>query len=151
MPTNPKTTFYPINSDAGAFTVIRLTTFAKYVEICEDPNYNEGEQQGLQYNILDPFALSSNITRNAQPAPPDYGIVLAFGAAGTTLPPGAFQAQLTFGDIHNVHSGTEMPLGNPGSAGNVDNPGGVATLGTPLVQLRTNSANAGGVVVREWA
>ena len=152
MQTNPKTTFYPINSNAGVFTVIRLTTFAKYIEISEDPNYNAGQQQGLQYNSLDPFAVSSNITLNAQPTPPAYGIVLGFGGATITLiPPASFQPSLIFGDAHNIHSATEMPLGNPGSAGNVDSPGGTVTLGTPLVQIRTNSANAGGIIVKEWA
>lgn len=157
--TNPKYTTYALNSSTGAFTVIRLTTFAKYVEIFEDPNVNGGVQQGLQYNNLDPFALSSNITLNSQPPAPDFGIVLAFGAppgqgtAGTT-PPGAFQPQLTFGDEHNVHSGKEAPLGNPGSGGAPSTPGipnGAPSLGTPIVQLRSNSATATQVVVREWA
>lgn len=140
--TNPKRTFYAINSDAGAFTVIRLTSWAKYVEITEDPNYNAGAQQGLQYNALDPFALSTNITANAEPAPPAFAIALA-APVGTP--------QITFGDKHNVHSGTSAPLGNPGSAGNTDSPGTeVPTLGTPLAQVRTNSATAGGIVVVEY-
>jgi hypothetical protein len=145
--TNPKYTSYAINSNAGAFTVIRLTTFAKYVEIYEDPNANAGVQQGLQFNNLSPFAQSSNITENCQPPAPDFGIVLAV----TNPPPGAFQPQLTFGDMHNIHSGTEAPLGNPGSAGFPSNPNAPASLGTPLVQLRSNSGTATAVVVREWA
>lgn len=145
--TNPKYTTYALNASGGAFTVIRLTTFAKYVEITEDPNANAGVQQGLQFNMLSPFAQSGNITHDAQPAPPDYGIVLAVADP----PPATVQPQLAIGDKHNIHSGTQAPLGNPGSAGNVDNPGGVATLGTPLVQLRSNGADATVVVVKEWA
>lgn len=152
--TNPKSTYYPIQASTGAFTVIRLSTWAKYIEITEDPTQNAGLQQGLQYNNLDPSAVSSNITANAQPpvsGNPGYGVVLAFGATTNLIPPGAFQPSLVYGDIHNVHSTTEMPLGNPGSAGNVDSPGGTVTLGTPLVQLRTNSANPTNVIVKEWA
>ena len=150
--TNPKRTWYPVAATGGLFTVIRLTTFAKFVEIIEDPAMNLGVAQGLQYNALDPFALSSNITLNSEPTAPTVGL-----AAGNFAPSPAVAGtsvsfpQLTFGDKHNIHSGTEAPLGNPGSAGNVDSPGGTATLGTPIVQLLSATATATGVIVSEWS
>lgn len=136
---NPKRTKVAINNNAGAWTVIRLTTWAKYVAIYEDLTQNAGATQGLQYNLLDPFALSGNITQNAEPAPPDY-----FVSDKNASP------EIEVGDARYIHSPTTMPLGNPGSGGNVDNPGGVATLGTPVLQLRTNSANPTNAIVEEW-
>jgi len=150
--TNPKRTWYPINGSAGLFTVIRLTTFAKFVDIIEDPGVEAGIAQGLQYNALDPFARSSNITANAQPTPPAVGIAPGNYAPYPAVSGTSVSApQLTFGDKHNIHSGTEAPLGNPGSAGNVDSPGGTATLGTPLVQLLSATTQATGVIVSEWS
>lgn len=139
MQTNPKVTKYAINNNAGAFTVIRLTTFAKAVEIDEDLSQNGAVKQGLQYNLLDPFANSGNITAGAEPTPPDYLL------SDKTESP-----EIVIGDLRYVHSATTMPLGNPGSGGNVDSPGGVPTLGTPIVQLRTDSASPTNVVVKEW-
>jgi hypothetical protein len=144
--TNPKRTWYPLNGNGGAFTVIRLTTWAKYVEIAEDPAQNAGVGQGLQGNYLDPFAQSGNITAGMSPAGAG-GAVFAVNAALA----GGLEPPLNFGDKHNIHSGTEAPLGNPGSAGNVDNPGGQATLGTPLIQLRSNTATPTGIIVSEYA
>lgn len=136
---NPKVTLVAINNDAGAFTVIRLTTWAKYLTIDEDKTQNGGLLQGLQYNLLDPFAQSTDITAGAVPTPPDY--LLDNGSA----------PQIAVGDSRYVNSMTTAPLGNPGSAGNVDSPGGTATLGTPILQVRTASANATKVIVREYA
>ena len=143
---NPKRTWYDLNNNAGGFTVIRLTTWAKYVEIAEDPAKNAGVGQGLQGNYLDPFAVSTNIERGMSPAA-EGGAVFAVNAALA----GGLEPPLTFGDKHNIHSGTEMPLGNPGSAGNVDNPGGQPTLGTPLIQLRSNTGTPTGIIVSEYA
>lgn len=137
---NPKVSVVPINNDAGAFTVIRLTTWAKFVEFLEDPSQNAGAQQGLQYNLLDPFAISSNITANAEPTPPAY-LVAPAQTAGVV--------ELELGDKYHVQSKSTKPLGAPGSDGNVDVPGGQVTLGTPLIQVRTNSANATNLIVRE--
>lgn len=135
---NPKRTLYAINNDAGAFTVIRLTTWAKFVAIDEDPTQNAGAKQGLQYYLLDPFAQSSNITANAE------------GPFVTPDTP-AGQPELTIGDPHHVNDKATAPLGGPGSDGNIDVPGGVVTLGTPIVQLRTNTADGTNVIVTEYA
>jgi hypothetical protein len=128
---NPKRTRYVVPGSAGVPLVIRLTCWAKYVDITEDPTANAGLLQGLQGYALDAFALSSNILLNSE-----------------ALPAGV--SEYEFGDKHNIHSGTSAPLGNPGSAGNVDNPGGVATLGTPLAQLLSNTATATAVWVTEY-
>lgn len=135
---NPKRTSYPINNNAGAYTTIRLTTWAKYIEFDEDPGQNAGAKQGLEYYALDPFAQSSNILAGA--AGP---LVTPITAAGTP--------ELTFGDKFHVNDLTLAPLGNPGSGGNVDVPGGVATLGTPMISVRTNSASATNLIVSEYA
>lgn len=135
---NPKRTLVAINNNAGAFTTIRLTVWAKYVEVDEDLSQNAGAKQGLQYYELDPFAQSSAILTGAQ------GPFVA-GATPIGTP------EVTLGDKHNVHSGTALPMGNPGSAGNIEVPGGQATLGTPILALRTNSANPTNVIVTEYA
>lgn len=140
---NPKRTLYAINNDAGAFTVIRLTTWAKYLAIYEDASQNAGAAQGLQYRALDPFAQSADIDENSQPAAPNY-----FIAPASTDPS---KPEVEFGDKFWRNGETTAPLGNPGSDGNVDSPGGQVTLGTPIVEIRTNSANATNVIVEEWA
>ena len=141
---NPKITYVALNNNAGVFTVIRLSTFAKYVEIVEDPGVNAGVGQGLQGNILDPFAQSANITAGMVPAAAGAGVWPAPVAADGWAP------QITFGARHALGDWPGLPIGNPGSAGNVDNPGGTPTLGTPLCQLRSNTATATQVIVREW-
>ena len=144
--TNPKRTLYAINNDAGAFTTIRLSTFAIYVEVIEDQSQNGGQQQGLQYYALDPFAQSANILANAEgPFVAPAGGPGGAQADGTPVIP-----QIKFGDQHQIHSVSAQPLGAPGSAGNVDVPGGVITLGTPLLAVRTNSGNATNVLVTEY-
>lgn len=133
---NPKRTSYAINNNAGAFVVIRLTTWAKYVEVDEDLSQNAGARQGLQYYALDPFAQSSAIDTNEE---------------GPFVTDKAQVPELTFGDKHHINDGVNTPLGNPGSAGNVDVPGGQPTLGTPLFKVRTNSANPTNIIVTEYA
>ncbi len=135
---NPSRRLVAINNDAGAFTVIRLTTWAKYVEIDEDPTQNAGAKQGLQYNALDPFVQSAEIVN-----PPAAYLVTPVTPVGTP--------ELTFGDKIHINDLTFAPLGNPGSGGDPVGPGAGASLGTPLVQLRTNSANATNVIVTEYA
>lgn len=129
---NPLRRRVVINANNGQPVVIRLTTWAKYVEIEEDPSANAGILQGLQGFALDPMAQSSNITANDEPL-----------ESGKSL--------YTFGDPYHQNSKSTAPLGNPGSGGNIDVPGGVPTLGTPLAQLLSNTANATAVWIREWA
>lgn len=143
---NPKRTFIALNNNAGAFTVIRLTTFAKYVSIKEDPSYNAGVGQGVQGNYLSPFANSANIELGMNPAAPGGAVFLANDAI-----PGGLEPPCEFGSKHSLSGFTGMPLGNPGSAGNTDSPGTtVPTLGTPLIQLRSNTATATGIIVEEY-
>ena len=125
--TNPKRTLYPINNSAGAYTTIRLTTWPMYVSIDEDPTQNAGVKQGLQYYALSPFAQSSNILADAEGP---------FVAPITDLG----KPEIEFGDKHQVHSVSAQGLGGPGSAGNIDVPGGQVTLGTPLIAVRSAGA-----------
>lgn len=134
---NPKRTVYAINNNAGAFTTIRLTTWAIYVEIDEDPTQNAGVKQGLQYNPLDPFVQSSEIVD-----PPAAYLVTPVSPLG--------EPELTFGDKYHVKDLTFGPLGSPGSGGDPVGPGAGPSLGTPLVQLRTNSASPTNVIVTEY-
>jgi hypothetical protein len=135
---NPKRTVVAINGDAGNFVTIRLTTWAKYVEVDEDPSVNGAVKQGLQYNPLDPFVQSSQI----QNVPAAF-LETPVTPAGTP--------ELTFGDRYHVNDGHTAPLGNPGSGGDPVGPGAGPALGTPLVQLRSNSATATQVIVTEYA
>jgi hypothetical protein len=145
---NPKRTFTALNNNAGAFTVIRLTTWAKYVRIKEDPAYQSGDPaagQGLQGNYLDPFAQSANITKGMTPAVAGDAVFVANASIE-----GGVEPVIEFGSRHALSDGKGMPLGNPGSDGNIDVPGGQVTLGTPLIQLRSNSANATGIIIEEY-
>lgn len=130
---NPARRRVVINGSGGAAVVIRLTTWAKYLEIEEDPSANAGVAQGLQGYALDPFAPSTNITLNAEPLE-------------------AGKSYYQFGDQYHDQSKTSMPLGNPGSAGNTDVPGDQRVfLGTPIAELLSNTVNATAVWIREWA
>lgn len=129
---NPLRRRVVINGSGGAAVVIRLTTWAKYVEIEEDATANAGILQGLNGFALDPFAQSSSILTNAEPL--EQGVSV-----------------YTFGDKHHVNDTATAPLGNPGSAGNVDLPGGAATLGTPLASLNSNTVTGTAVWIREYA
>lgn len=142
---NPKRTFIALNNNAGAFTVIRLSTWAKYVSIKNDPAYNGGVCQGAQGNYLDPFAVSTNITAGMNPAAAGGAVFAANDAI-----PGDFDPPIEFGSKHALSDFHGMPLGNPGSGGNTDIPGGSPTLGTPLIQLRSNSVSPCGVIVEEY-
>lgn len=144
-PVNPKRTFIALNNNAGQMTVIRLSTWAKYVSIKEDPAYNAGVGQGVQGNYLDPFANSANITAGMNPAAPGGAVFQVNNSI-----PGGLEPPCEFGSKHALADGYGQPLGNPGSGGNVDNPGGVPTLGTPLIQLRSNTATATGIIVEEY-
>lgn len=133
---NPKRRIVAVNNNAGAFTTIRLTTFAMYLAVDEDPTQNAGVKQGLQYYLLDPFALSGDILNNAEGP-----FVSPVTAAG--------EPEIEVGDPRYINAQTTAPLGNPGSDGNIDSPGGVATLGTPILAVRTNSASPTNLIVTE--
>ena len=131
--TNPKRTQYSLNGSGGALTTIRLTTSPAYVNIYEDPTANAGLLQGLQGYALSPFANTASILTDSEVLP-------------------AAVSQYEFGDKHNIHSGGGLaPLGNAGSAGNIDTPGGLSPfLGTPLVALKSNSASTTKIWVEEY-
>lgn len=130
---NPLRRRVVINGSGGAAVIIRLTTWAKYLEIEEDPNANAGILQGLNGLALDPFAVSTSIGTNSEPL--EQG-----------------KSYYEFGDKYHDQSKSTMPLGNPGSGGNTDVPGDPrAFLGTPIASLNSNTATATAVWIREWA
>lgn len=135
MGLNPKRQFVALNGSAGALTVIRLSCMAYYVEIVEDPAVNAGVAQGLQGNYMDPFDGSLS------------------PAAGTTswLPPTLPNTpQITLGNQHHYPGQGGEILGNGGSGGQLDTPGGSVRLGTPIVTLKSKTATATQVIVSEW-
>lgn len=123
---NPKVTKIAINAAGGAMTKILGTQMASKVDIIEDPAFNAGVQQGLTGNRLDP---SANM---AAPVVGPLEVWLPNGTGGM----GESYEPITFGGPDGrVHGGLGLYVG---------------VQGWPYAQLTTNSANAGGVLLREW-
>jgi hypothetical protein len=137
--TNPRVRSYPINAKGGLMTNIPLTMGCSKVTVIEDPAYNNGAAQGLQGYYID--------TQPPQPAIP----IEPGGAA----PPQA-DPQYLFTWLPNTAGQTGRayePIMFGGSeAGRVHGAFGntVGAQGTVILQLTTNSANPGGVLVEEW-
>lgn len=135
---NPRITLVAINGSGGAETIIRLTGFTIYMEIEEDPSYNAGTAQGLQGHYLDP--ANSTV---ANPAANQVWLANTDGQEGVAFQP------IKFGEKRRGHSHA-TPLGHGGSNGKPFSPGLPPALGTPMVSLKSNSATATGVIVKEW-
>lgn len=129
MQTNPKITNIAINNNAGGFTLISGTKMSSKVMVMEDPALNAGVAQGLQGYYMDPNS-NGNPQRDKGGNNAPVQQTWLPNSAGQTGP--AYEP-ITFED--RVHGG----LGLYTSAD-----------GTPLLQLRTNSATAGGVILAEW-
>jgi hypothetical protein len=128
MQTNPKVTNIAINAKGGAMTLIAGTIPASKVLVQEDPAYNAGVQQGLTGYILDPTSDPS------APTPTPAGIqVWLPNSAGQQGP--AFEPIVFGGTDGRVHGGEGGYTGGEG---------------TPYLNLTTNSATAGGVLLVEW-
>lgn len=148
MPTtNPKRTFVALNGNGGAFTTIRLSTFAKYVRIVDDKSQNGGVTQGVEGNYIDPFASTAQIAAGEGLTPAAAGGAVFIADDSVE---GSFQPAITFGSKHALSDWKGMPLGNPGSDGAPAVPGGQPSLGTPLIQLRSYTATPCGVIVEEY-
>jgi hypothetical protein len=155
---NPVIRFITLNGDAGLMTVIRCSITCGYMEIEEDlgsapgggANPNGGVYQGLQGNYLDPFTAAPNPALGEE----------------VWLPPSATDPRgdypISIGDPRHEHGAQNKPIGNGGSGTYTDTrspvpqtcpagPGAqAASLGTPVIQLRSNTATATQVRVKEW-
>ena len=143
----PTVRLIPLNGSAGAFTVIRCSIVCGYMEIEED---SAVPAQGLQGNFLDPFTAAPN---------PAVGVEVWL-PSGANYPKGDYP--IAIGDPRHNVAGRMLPIGNGGSGGYVDTrspvpqtvpagPGALnPSLGTPVMQLRSNTATPTQVRVREW-
>lgn len=155
---NPVVRFIALNNDAGLMTVIRCSITCGYMEIEEDlgspggANPNGGVYQGLQGNYLDPFTAAPN---------PAVGVEV-WEPPSATDPRGDYP--ISIGDPRHEHGAQNKPIGNGGSGTYTDTRsqvpqvcpagsgsiGGAPSLGTPVIQLRSNSGTATVVKIKEW-
>lgn len=129
MNSNPKVTSIPINAKGGALTNIVLTILASKVVVMEDPSLNDGAMQGLTGFYIDTQPPQSPVT--PQPAGQQVWLPNTQGQSGR-----AYQPIIFGGADGRVH----------GELG-----GYVGAQGTIILQLTTNSAAAGAVLLEEWA
>ncbi len=135
---NPKVTNIPIGAKGGPMKNIVLTIMASKVVISEDPSYNGGQLQGLTGYYID--------TQPPQQVVP----IEPGGAAPPNASPATLQVWLpnTNGQVGRAYE----PIIFGGSDGRVHGGEGdyVGGTGTVILQLTTNSENAGGVIMEEW-
>jgi hypothetical protein len=139
---DPRRKSIPINAKGGAWTPIPLTITASKVEVMEDPAYNNGAFQGLTGYFVD--------TQPPQPAG-----VNAPAPAGPTPPAAIPNYQFTWLPNDQGQEGAAyQPIKFGGGEGGrvhgafAEYPG---AQGTVILWLTTNSQNAGGVLLEEWA
>lgn len=135
---NPKVTPYAINAKGGVMTNIVLTIMASKADVIEDPSLNAGVPQGLTGYYIDtqpPQGVipvsAAQIPAKATPQAIQVWLPNNNGQLGV-----AYEPIILGGQDGRVHGG----LG-----------GEVGADGTVILQLTTNSATAGGVLLREWA
>jgi hypothetical protein len=141
---NPKITAIAINAKGGLWTPIAMTIMSGKVTVQEDPAYNNGVAQGLTGYYVD--------TQPPQPAAvaADWNPVDGV-PPGVTLP--AYQ-QTWLPNNNGQEGQAYQPIKFGGSeAGRVHGGYGdyVGAQGTVLLWLTTNSENAGGILLEEWA
>lgn len=137
---NPKVSNIAINNIAGLMTNIVLTIMASRVVIAEDPNFNGGQLQGLQGYYIDtnppqevtPIMPGGLAPPNASPANLQIWLPNTDGQLGPNFEPIIFGGS----EAGRVHGGQGYVVGGTGMV---------------ILQLRTNSINAGGVLLYEWA
>lgn len=127
--TNPKVTNIAIPAKGGAAVTIATTILVSKVQVMEDPTYNAGTAQGLTGYYLDPDSNHANPAKDN----PNLQVWLpnTDGQEGQ-----AYQPIVFGGADGRVHGGEGLYVG---------------AQGTPLLALTTNSNNAGGVLLVEWA
>lgn len=114
----------------GNPVVIRCTQVTTRMQIQESVAANAGAQ-GLQGNMLTPGTFGTFTVGPQFDVPPDLEPVLIAGYPGD-------------------HPPNTVPIGNGGSGGQPVGPGGPASIGTPIVQLTSASADVTNVIVTEW-
>jgi hypothetical protein len=116
----------------GNPVVIRCTQVSTRMSIKESAATNAAVQ-GLIYNLLTALPFGQVTVAPAVDVPPDFEPqeILVAGYPGD-------------------HPPNTVPIGNGGSNGQPVGPGGPATLGTPIVQVTSASAETTSVVVTEW-
>jgi len=136
---NPKVTNIAINAQGGAMTNIVLTIMCSKVEVIEDPSYNGGVPQGLQGYYMD-----------TQPGLPSPAVIAPIGQAPPAASPANLQTWLpnNNGQIGKAYE----PIIFGGTDGRVHGAYSdfVGAQGTTILQLTTNSPDAGGVLLVEW-
>jgi hypothetical protein len=135
--TNPKVTKIAVNGSGGAAVIVRCTIMASYAEIQEDPSLNAGVAQGLVGQRLDPFTGVGTVTETWEPN--------TQGQEGEAFQP------ITFGDPRRIHGAFGDYIGQGGSGGAPETPGKPPSLGTPLVSLKSLTATATGILLKEWS
>lgn len=126
--TNPKVTNIALNNNAGAFITIAGTKMSGKVMVMEDPALNAGVAQGLQGFYMDPNSKPPQQDKGGNNAPVQQ--VWLPNSAGQT---GQAYQPIEFED--RVHAAFGLYA---------------AADSTPLLQLRSNSATATGVLLVEW-
>lgn len=127
--TNPKVTNIAINNNAGALTLIAGTKVSGKVMVMEDPALNAGVAQGLAGFYMDPNSKGNPQRDKGGNNAPVQQVWLPNSAGQTGQ---AYQPIVFEGRVH-------------GAFGLY-----AAADGTPLLQLRSNSATASGVLLVEW-
>ena len=125
-----KTTQVAVPAAGSAPVVIRCSMMTAVMSIVEDGAANGGALQGLVVEDLTSKgfgAVTVGVARNLPPT----------------------QEPLVYG-TPNDHDPHKPPIGNGGSGGVPVSPGGPTTIGTPICQLTSASANATVVNVTEW-
>ena len=142
-----------LNANAGAFNIVRCSLGATdKMKIVEDGAANGGVQQGLVYNLLRlPFPNENLTTVTTEFVVDTSGYkrlyvveplqTLAFGNGEPILIEG----------YPGDHPPNTAPLGNGGSYPNPVCPGGPVTDGTPILQIKSATANATTINITEWA
>lgn len=135
---NPKITNIALNGSAGALINIALTIMASKVRVSEDPAQNNGAPQGLQGYIIDtqPPQQAIPIEPGGGPPPeatPQNLQMWLPNTAGQNGP--GFQPIVRGGESGRVHGGEGDYVG---------------AQGTVILQLKSASATATGIILEEW-
>lgn len=142
-----------LNANGGAFTLVRCSLGATdKMKIVEDGASNGGVQQGLVYNLLRiPFPgevvapANQLIVQDQSGYRRQYVVeplqTLAFGNGEPILIEG----------YPGDHPPNTAPIGNGGSYPLPVCPGGPVTDGTPILQIKSATANATTINITEWA
>jgi hypothetical protein len=135
---NPLILNVAINAKGALMTNIILSILCSKVTVIEDPSYNGGQMQGLTGYYIDPN-------------PPQEAVPIELGVAPPNASPQNLQVWLPNSEGQRGRAYEPIEFGGSeggrvhGGEGNY-----VGGTGTVILQLTTNSVNAGGVIVEMW-